>query len=152
MDTPTPLNCAPGCQARVIVSKAGNEGKIVRVLRFLPSTFWAGEDGQSGEWLPGWIIEPRLPTTSGGTIDRIPDAHLMPVPPVGVVETMRVLSAELATLEQLIGRQINYALDGFERRYGVTPSAIAIDMAMVKRLDAVRSRWRVGKVQCRLEL
>lgn len=68
------MNCKQGDLAVIVRSASGNEGKIVRcvkfagVVRFYPY----------GKY-PSWEVDPPVPSIFTGTTDCIPDAELRPI-------------------------------------------------------------------------
>lgn len=67
------MNCKPGDLAIVVKSIAGNEGKIVRVLRLHPSPPLQFFDG------PRWLIDQVLLDSLGRPIDHLADRVLRPI-------------------------------------------------------------------------
>ena len=67
------MNCKPGDLAIVVKSIAGNEGKIVRVLRLHPNPPFNFFDG------PRWFIDRVLLDNAGDPIDHLADVVLRPI-------------------------------------------------------------------------
>lgn len=68
------MNCKQGDLAIYVKSKAGNEGRIVRVIRWLGSV-----DGLAGnDW---WEIDGRARTIKGDWINCSRDSKLRPIRP-----------------------------------------------------------------------
>jgi hypothetical protein len=68
------LRCKVGDLAVIVKSAAGNEGKIVRVVKFVgqaPSNHVPYNDM--------WEIDRKLPTNKGNLIDQISDSMLRPI-------------------------------------------------------------------------
>ena len=66
------MNCKPGDLALIVYSRAGNEGKIVRCLRFIGHVpGWAGYDC--------WEIDQSIKGTFGDLTNTVQDAHLRPL-------------------------------------------------------------------------
>lgn len=66
------MNCKPGDLAIIVKSLAGNEGKIVRCVRFI---------GDDENFLHGdrWEVDVYLPNSVGGFSNTSPDAFLRPL-------------------------------------------------------------------------
>lgn len=88
------LRCWPGCLAEVVKSSAGNEGKIVKVLRFVGELHgWVGSDRWEIESLSGPMLAVYefngMPVPEFGTTAR--DSRLRPItPPPGAVTDSEV--------------------------------------------------------------
>lgn len=66
------LNCRPGDLALIVRSVAGNEGKIVRCIKFIGAVpGFAGNDR--------WEIDTFLPANWGRTANSFHDAWLRPL-------------------------------------------------------------------------
>jgi hypothetical protein len=68
------MNCKPGDLAVLVRSMSGNEGRIVRCVRYLGVIpYVVGPDAAS------WEIDPPIPSLQGGTTDTAPDDWLRPI-------------------------------------------------------------------------
>ena len=68
------LNCKPGDLAIVVRSKAGNEGKIVRCLKFVGKPPWGSADRFHSDC---WRVEGSLAAIYEGTGKEAPfDGHI----------------------------------------------------------------------------
>jgi hypothetical protein len=69
----------PGCLAMIVKSAAGNEGKIVTCVRYIPNYKFVEPFG----YRPSWQVDRQLPAygTSTGTWmnDTIPASWLIPI-------------------------------------------------------------------------
>jgi len=63
------MNCKQGDLAIIVRSEAGNEGKIVRCIRFLGDRLWISKDG-SIKSSPTWEINALLPSWNGDVDPR----------------------------------------------------------------------------------
>lgn len=72
------LNCKEGDLAIVVRSEAGNEGKIVRCLRFRGVMPYVSRDG-SRSVVPSWEIDVSLPGWGGEAGNNIEDFRLRPI-------------------------------------------------------------------------
>lgn len=70
------LRCKPGDLAIVVRSLAGNEGKIVRCIRFLGDVKFI-----NGDVLPSWEIDGSLIGNRGLPTSKVPDCFLHPIRP-----------------------------------------------------------------------
>lgn len=68
------MKCKQGDLAIIVKSWAGNEGKIVRLLRFVGEVQGMAFDNR-------WEIDRHLPTCRGRTVNTFPDAWLRPIRP-----------------------------------------------------------------------
>lgn len=68
------MNCKQGDLAIVVKSWAGNEGKIVRCIKYAGVQPW-----QDGEDLPSWEIDIDLPGVYGPPENIIADEQLRPI-------------------------------------------------------------------------
>lgn len=69
------MNCRPGDLAIIVKSVAGNEGKIVRCIRLLPS----GSDKKFVFDGPRWVIDRPVPDSIGLEISSLADCALRPI-------------------------------------------------------------------------
>ena len=72
------MNCKQGDLAVIVRSYAGNEGKIVQCLRFVPNWIRIGADG----WEccgPAWEVDRTLPKMTGWRSNIIADSQLRPL-------------------------------------------------------------------------
>lgn len=72
------LNCKAGDLAVVVKSEAGNEGKIVRCLRYLGYQLWRDRDN-SPLCRPTWEIDQGLYSLDGSLRSEICDDQLRPI-------------------------------------------------------------------------
>lgn len=72
------LNCKVGDLAIVIKSTAGNEGKIVQCLKFVPNKQFLKRDCNVIVE-DSWIVDSKLKTWNGRPGNAIPDAWLKPI-------------------------------------------------------------------------
>lgn len=72
------MNCKPGDLAVFVRSEAGNEGKIVRCVRFIGLRHWPIPDGQFIDD-PSWEIDPPVLSSTGFLLDHAPDSFLRPI-------------------------------------------------------------------------
>lgn len=83
------MNCKPGDLAVIIRSEAGNEGKILRVIRFVGEVpGWVGSDR--------WETDTLVPGKLGGWSCAVQDSNLRPIRDPGddaVDETLQRLPA-----------------------------------------------------------
>lgn len=67
------MNCKKGDLAVIVISAAGNEGRIVRCVGLTESRMFHIFRG------PRWLIDKPVPDSLGGFIDSIADANLRPI-------------------------------------------------------------------------
>lgn len=66
------MNCKPGDLAIIVQSKAGNEGKVVRIVKFVGQIHgWAGNDR--------WEIDQEIPSWPDGSSNTAQDKNLRPL-------------------------------------------------------------------------
>ncbi len=72
------MNCKPGDLAVFVRSSAGNEGKIVRVVRLHKRQ---ATIGPGNVLRPGivWLIEPKMPAWDGSLSAGAHDSNLRPI-------------------------------------------------------------------------
>lgn len=70
------LNCKEGDLAIIVKSYSGNEGKIVKCLRYFEKE-WTLENGT--KYLPSWEIDIKLGNKYGYFHNSIPDEQLRPI-------------------------------------------------------------------------
>lgn len=75
------LNCKLGDLAIVVNSVAGNEGKIVRCVKFLGLVEFVDPDGSLTE-MAAWEVDPPLPGWDGVLDTDCPDEDLRPIKPL----------------------------------------------------------------------
>jgi hypothetical protein len=73
------MNCQQGDLAVFVRSWAGNEGKVVRCVRFMGMQKFVGLNGPGIEEHPAWEIDRDLPTRSGRMQRVALDTQLRPL-------------------------------------------------------------------------
>lgn len=76
------MNCKPGDLAVVVKSWAGNEGRIVRVIRLCPKTSKNPNIDSRGILTapePYWVIDQALPDFEGTLGKTFADSQLRPI-------------------------------------------------------------------------
>lgn len=74
------MNCKPGDLAVFVRSSAGNEGKIVRVVRLHNKQATREPDEVLRQGIV-WLIEPKVPSWAGTLSDAAHDSNLRPIRP-----------------------------------------------------------------------
>ena len=72
------MNCKQGDLAIIVRSWAGNEGKIVRCVKFIPLVVWINPDG-SADREPGWIADVTTINCAGMPGNKFMDSQLRPI-------------------------------------------------------------------------
>lgn len=68
------MNCKQGDLAVLVKSLAGNEGVVVRCIKYVGFIEWlVGPPGHA------WLIDRYLPVYGGGKSNRAPDSYLRPI-------------------------------------------------------------------------
>ncbi len=68
------MNCKPGDLAMIVRSWAGNEGRIVRCVRFAGVLLWNDLGRQ-----PTWAIDPAILNADGELVQECMDCQLRPI-------------------------------------------------------------------------
>ena len=71
------MNCKKGDLAVIVRSDAGNEGKIVRCLRYEP--WFSQRVGEPPRWIESWLIDKPLFGWAGDVTHHIEDYKLRPL-------------------------------------------------------------------------
>lgn len=72
------MNCKQGDLAIVVMSEAGNEGRIVRCVKFVGKRRWHSKY-RGMEELATWNIDPPLASWMGNLKIEAPDCALRPI-------------------------------------------------------------------------
>lgn len=65
----------PGCHTMIVKSAAGNEGKIVTCVRYIPNHKFVEPVG----YQPAWVLDRKLPAYGTRMNDMIPANWLIPI-------------------------------------------------------------------------
>jgi len=65
----------PGCLAMIVKSAAGNEGKIVTCMKFIPEYLFVQPYGR----MPAWEMDQFMRGTAGVVVNIIPASWLVPI-------------------------------------------------------------------------
>lgn len=104
--------CKLGDLAVIVRSAAGNEGKIVRCVRFLPQKKWVTRDGFEYE-ADSWEVDQALATALGHRVNATEDSKLRPIRDPGddAVDAMvriagkpSTIPADLARIQEALTR------------------------------------------------
>lgn len=72
------MNCKQGDLAIIVKSHAGNEGKIVRCLKFVPAQEFITPEGKIVKW-DSWEVNIVINAWSGEKTSIVPDHFLKPI-------------------------------------------------------------------------
>lgn len=84
------MNCQPGDLAIIIKSFAGNEGKIVRCIKFIGSA--CSELGNLYCGTDYWLIDTHIQATDGSTGPVARDCYLRPIHPTDEPDEMLIIT------------------------------------------------------------
>ena len=72
------MNCKHGDLAIMVISCAGNEGKIFKCVQFVPRSFWKRKDG-SLRAEAAWLVDPPARGFDGYPTETLADSDLRPI-------------------------------------------------------------------------